>query len=226
MKTAFKWIILIAVIFLLWPHRAAISEIGNEIIKKASDYISNIDLETPTAKVISNVKQEASQISEKFELKPPHIDIQQLESRIHELINVERRNNGLSELSYSERVATVARGHSIDMAKRNYFSHDSPEGKDHVWRFLKSGVRCEIQIGNTIYQGGENIQQNWLASSFYAGGVPASYNSLEDLAKQAVEGWMNSPGHRHNILTPYWRQEGIGVGISNNGKVYLTQNFC
>jgi len=37
---------------------------------------------------------------------------------------------------------------------------------------------------------------------------------------------MNSPGHKKNILTPYWRSEGIGGFIAPDGKVLVTQNFC
>jgi len=37
---------------------------------------------------------------------------------------------------------------------------------------------------------------------------------------------MKSPGHRKNILTPYWKKEGIGVHIGPDDKVYVTQNFC
>ena len=156
----------------------------------------------------------------------PEINIEQLEKRIHELMNEERKSNGLNVFSWNDKIAQAARYHSDDMAARNFYSHDSPEGNDFLWRYHKVGFNCEIDRGNIIYQGAENIHQNWLASSFYSGGVPASYNSQEDLAQTAVSGWMNSPGHRQNILTPYFTQEGIGVGISENGKVYFTQNFC
>jgi uncharacterized protein YkwD len=53
-----------------------------------------------------------------------------------------------------------------------------------------------------------------------------SYMSIEETASQAVVGWMGSPGHRRNILEPSYDREGIGVGISADEKVYVTQNFC
>jgi uncharacterized protein YkwD len=46
------------------------------------------------------------------------------------------------------------------------------------------------------------------------------------IAESTVHGWMNSQGHRKNILTPRWKSEGIGVAISPDDKVYITQNFC
>lgn len=52
------------------------------------------------------------------------------------------------------------------------------------------------------------------------------WNSSDKIAGKALEGWMKSPGHRKNILTPHWKREGIGVEISADDKVYITQNFC
>lgn len=79
-----------------------------------------------------------------------------------------------------------------------------------------------------LHQGfSENIFQNNLYSSItYINGVPIyHWNSLEDIAKTTVEGWMKSPGHRENLLG-YHTSEGIGVAIANDDKVYITQNFC
>jgi uncharacterized protein YkwD len=54
-------------------------------------------------------------------------------------------------------------------------------------------------------------------------------NNETDIARGLVSQWMNSTGHRENILRPFWESEGIGVAIEDvNGKtrVYATQNFC
>ena len=50
--------------------------------------------------------------------------------------------------------------------------------------------------------------------------------TLEDLALQIVDGWMNSPGHMENILTETYDREGIGIGIGAEESVWITQNFC
>jgi uncharacterized protein YkwD len=52
------------------------------------------------------------------------------------------------------------------------------------------------------------------------------WNSEGKIAETTVQGWMNSRGHRKNILFSHWRSEGIGVAIAPDGKVYITQNFC
>jgi uncharacterized protein YkwD len=158
----------------------------------------------------------------------PAISIPDLEKRIHALINREREKHGLSRLVWDDALARVARGHSKDMAKRSYFSHDSPEGRDFSFRYLQQGTTCSIRIGNTIYTGAENIALISLYRSITTinGAAYPDWYTAEQLAEAAVQGWMNSPGHRKNILTPHWLNEGIGVNISSDDKVYITQNFC
>src|SRR4051812_5014003 len=58
----------------------------------------------------------------------PRISAGRLEKAIHGLINREREAKGLKPLAWDAKLAAVARGHSADMAKRNYFAHASPEG--------------------------------------------------------------------------------------------------
>lgn len=159
----------------------------------------------------------------------PTIDEEQLAVRIHQLINDERKSRGLRELSWSEAIARAAKIHSDDMATRNYFEHNDPEGHDFTYRYSQVGFKCQIQQGGYIYLGAENIFQNNLYDSVtYVNFVPVSYNwnTLEQLAVSTVDGWMNSPGHRDNILTPQWRSEGIAVAIAKDDKVHITQDFC
>jgi uncharacterized protein YkwD len=163
----------------------------------------------------------------------PKIRIPGLEARIHALINKERQKHGLSRLAWDDRLGRIAREHSRDMAKRNYFSHDSPEGHDFSYRYGKAGYTCtveEIADGKilSIYTGGENIFQNNLYNSITTVNGVAYYdwNKEEEIAETTVQGWMNSPGHRKNILTPQWRREGIGIFVAPDDKVYITQNFC
>jgi uncharacterized protein YkwD len=114
------------------------------------------------------------------------------------------------------------------MALRGYFSHVSPEGGDFSERYGKARYTCSVRIGSTIYEGGENIALNNLYASTRTvnGVVSYAWNSEEEIARTTVQGWMNSAGHRRNILTPYFRKEGIGVHIGSDDRVYITQNFC
>jgi len=79
--------------------------------------------------------------------------------------------------------------------------------------------------------GGENIALNHLYDKVMIIDRYKYYdwNSQDKIAETTVQGWMKSPGHRENILTPYFKSEGIGVFINTSdtdGRVYITQNFC
>lgn len=148
---------------------------------------------------------------------------------IHERINRVRKAHGLNFLQWDPHLAEIALSHSKDMAIRNYFDHVSPEGKDFSDRYREHGYSKTTRIGDREYLGGENL---------FLGNVVISYTydqetkkilsyelcTLEDMAERAVNGWMESPGHRENILTPFSR-EGIGVYVKDDGEVYITQNF-
>ncbi|MDP3284161.1 MAG: CAP domain-containing protein [Desulfobacterales bacterium] len=157
------------------------------------------------------------------------IRIAKLEKHIHNLINGERKKHGLSSLTFNVSLNAIARRHSDDMAGRNYFSHYSPEGHGFPYRYNKAGYACRIHgKGTSYFTGAENIYRNNLYNrvTIVKGVKYHDWNSLETIAGTTVEGWMSSSGHRKNILMPHWRSEGIGVAISSDGRVYITQNFC
>ena len=160
----------------------------------------------------------------------PEFDAQQIEYLVHELTNQERRNYGLAQLAFDSEITQIARGHSLDMASREYFAHETPEGFTPSDRAEQSGYSCQKIDGLLIYSGiAENIFQGYLFDSYYTvNGEITSYDwsTEEKIAKATVDGWMNSPGHRKNILTEIFDREGIGVEITQDYKVYVTQNFC
>lgn len=158
----------------------------------------------------------------------PVVAAARLARRIHDLVNRERRARGLKPLAWDGPLAAVARGHSADMAKRSYFSHDSPEGEDFQARYRAARYRCALRTGNIVHLGAENLARgNLYASLTTSNGVEYfDWNSEGKIARATVAGWMASPGHRANILTAYWRHEGIGIVVAPDRKVYVTQNFC
>jgi len=161
----------------------------------------------------------------------PVIDHSALEARIHELINAQREQNGLSELSYDSFLADIARGHSYDMVLRNFFDHVNHEGKNAKARGDSAGYPC-IRGYRNYYTAGlsENLFQGYRYSSYLTApnGTIMAYNwsSADQIADKAVNGWMNSEGHRRNILDYHFQQEGIGVAFSADDKIYVTENFC
>ena len=121
-----------------------------------------------------------------------------LEARMLELLNKERRAQGLRPLGPDPEAAEVARAHSRDMFARGYFSHITPQGKDPFARMRGSGLR--------FIAAGENL-------------------ALARTLPMAHQGLMDSPGHRANILRPQFGRVGIGIVDGGRYGLMVTQNF-
>jgi uncharacterized protein YkwD len=173
---------------------------------------------SPTAVTISAAKN------------PYTISTTALEERVHELINQQRTARGLASLPVDRVLAAIARTHSEDMAVRQYFAHVNPEGQNPTARGTADGYICRKTYGSYYTYGiAENLFLNNLYSSatFYSNRETVyTWNSPEEIAQTTVFGWMNSSGHRENILTPTFDREGIGVAIGLDDKVYITEDFC
>lgn len=148
--------------------------------------------------------------------------VEQIEARVHTLINNERAVAGLTPLLLDSVLSDIARKHSADMALGGYFDHVNREGLDPSGRATKEGYSCTKSYGSYYTYGvAENINQVPYGNVVGCGYVSSS----EDVASCAVDGWMTSAGHRQNILTSTYDREGIGVSIAGN-KVYITEDFC
>jgi uncharacterized protein YkwD len=127
------------------------------------------------------------------------INVSLVEQQIFNLTNIERVNNKLRPFNWSNAVAAVARAHSVDMRDRNFFAHVNPDGIDPFQR---------MRIGGIKYNGAaENIARGGRS------------------AEQLVQGWMNSPPHRANILNPKLGTLGVGVAETSTHTLYATQDF-
>ncbi|MEZ2715955.1 LysM peptidoglycan-binding domain-containing protein [Niallia circulans] len=127
----------------------------------------------------------------------PNIDsIKTVEREVIRLCNIERQKNGLPALTENWELSRVARDKSMDMAQKKYFSHTSPT--------YGSPFDMMKAYGISYKAAGENIAQG------------------QTSAQAVVQAWMNSSGHRANILSEKFTQ--IGVGYYQNGN-YWTQMF-
>ena len=126
----------------------------------------------------------------------PDASVAAFEKEVVRLVNVQRTQNGLKPLTENWELSRVARYKSQDMVDRRYFSHTSPT-YGTPFQMIKS-------FGLTFRTAGENIA--------YGQRTPQA----------VVNAWMNSSGHRANILSASYTQ--IGVGYVANGH-YWTQMF-
>ncbi|MDS0478498.1 CAP domain-containing protein [Natrinema sp. 1APR25-10V2] len=175
----------------------------------------------------SDTSEDNTTADETDETESNGLDIATVERHIHDAVNEERTARGLKKLQFDAELRDIAREHSRDMAERGYFSHTDPEGDNFADRYAEAGYECRVGgSGGTYYTGGENIAQTWYDRAVRTDGGTATYTTERGLADAIVTQWMNSPGHRENILASQWEHEGIGVYVTDDGKVYATQNFC
>lgn len=216
--------------YYLYTNPGKISDVSNFLNQTEHNITAQIIPNSSDKSMISSVPSSPSPYIAPTITGKPSIDTTQLELDIHSLINTQRQNNGLQPLQFDTRLQTIARAHSKDMANNGFFSHVNLVGQDPTARAAAVGYTCHKDFGSYYTNGiAENIFQNNLYNQvWYTDGIPTSYdwNDMNSLASSTVEGWMNSPGHRENILTPTYDREGLGVAISSDDKVYITEDFC
>ena len=121
------------------------------------------------------------------------------EKEVLDLTNSFRERNGLSALSWSDQAAKSAKKHSQDMASNGYFSHTSLDGRTPYDRMTAEGI--------SYRSAGENI-------------IGGYGNAL-----YSVNGWVNSSGHRSNLLSTSFTKLGAGFALGGSYGNYCTQNF-
>ncbi len=159
----------------------------------------------------------SAQVKDSYETK--------LENKIYNLINKIRKENNLPPLKLNKKLIQIAKAHSQDMAKRNYTSHITPEGKDPNVRAVEKGFNIIKKEKNLIRKG---IAENIFETQFYKeiNGMKKPYlEKINMIAQKAVSSWMKSEGHKKNILNPDYKETGIGVAISKDKKIKITQIF-
>jgi uncharacterized protein YkwD len=124
-------------------------------------------------------------------------------------LNAERRRYGLPPLRLNRKLSTAARRHARDMVRRDYFDHDSLGGGSFVDRIRRAGYLKDANSWSV----GENL----------------AWGSHEKAAPRAITAmWMDSAGHRANILSASFREVGIGFahgapGASGPAATYATE---
>ncbi|CCL08042.1 TPA: sporulation protein [Clostridioides difficile] len=121
------------------------------------------------------------------------------QKEVVDLVNVERAKAGLNPLTLDSSISNVATKKSQDMIDNNYFSHNSPTYGSPFDMLKKFGISYKTA--------GENIAMG------------------QKTPKEVVNAWMNSEGHRKNIMNPNFSKIGVGVAQKSGGSIYWTQIF-
>ncbi|MFJ3877787.1 CAP domain-containing protein [Streptomyces sp. NPDC090077] len=119
------------------------------------------------------------------------------QAKVLELVNQARAAAGCPALTINEKLTKAAQDHSADMAAHRNMSHTGSDGSDAGQRITRAGYQWRTYGENVAY----------------------GYSTPE----QVMEGWMNSPGHKRNILDCSYKE--IGIGLAQPGQ-YWTQDFA
>jgi len=127
-------------------------------------------------------------------------DEQELARQILTLVNIERAKVGVDPLTWNDSLGRAAQDYSCIMAFDDFFAHFDPNTGD-------GPAERVTDAGYEFFGVGENLAAG------------------QTSAAEAVEDWMNSPGHRENLLSAEWRETGIGVHRGGSMRFYWVQEF-
>jgi len=170
-------------------------------------------------------------------------DITLLEAAVFHQSNRERIAAKLPPFKPSTALHAAARGHSDEMAKLQYFDHTSPTSANRTMADrlrtvglanVAAGENIAVQPAREMGSGEYLIRKNPDGTETWtdrATGKIMSYYTYEQLAKEILTNWMNSPHHRENLMNKEYLYLGIGAargpyGTNKQDSFYFTQNFA
>lgn len=167
-------------------------------------YLKQFVPEKPINPADTQLIAPAGEAEKAFRLTAVQPPVSQLEQSMFSYLNQDRSQNNLPPLTFSSQLSGVARQHSEDMCKRNFFQHVNPDGLDPSGRARTHGIMVPVA---------ENIA------------LVSDRGNPKAMIQQAEINLMNSPGHRANILNTGYRSVGIGVAYDTAGAIRVTQLF-
>lgn len=188
--------------------------------------IQQVDEETPPAAVTPSVAPGTQitqpPLSETASLQPvptSHItsppDLAALQDLALDLINRDRQAAGLAPVAWDATAVALAQRHAEDMLDGPFFSHWNRQGYGPDHR-----AALETNLTDAVF---ENIHAYWLR---FDDGRSAPITDWAERVRAAQAGWMQSPGHRDNILDPAHTQVGVGIAYRPDiGEMRMVQEF-
>lgn len=201
------------------PTTASLSKIGvtlngdtNASLAELTKYLSGKNLNDILAQLKTMkaqkaniaVKQPTTTAPAPVTTKPPTTapaatSLGAYENQVVTLVNQERAKAGLAPLKINTKLAGVAERKAEDLRDKNYFAHNSPT--------YGSPFDMMKQFGITYTSAGENIAKG------------------QKTPAEVMNGWMNSPGHKANIMNANYTEIGVGYVTDSNGTTYWVQHF-
>jgi uncharacterized protein YkwD len=172
--------------------------VGAQTAERPVARLVSSNLDTASSRRRTEVKNSTAATSSLSSLS----EANSIERRAFEQTNAARKQNGLEPFVWDAELWRLARTHSENMARLNFFSHSTPEGMQLKDRVRAAGIRYQVIAENIAYNMG-----------------------YDDPGAFAVERWMISPKHRANILYAGFTTMAVGTFVAADGSVFLTQMF-
>jgi uncharacterized protein YkwD len=128
-------------------------------------------------------------------------DLRSIEQHVYQNVNQERSSFRLPELNWNEQLADEARRHANRIANGRFFAHQDPMRGDIDRRLNISGIKWS-RCAENLYEGNRG-----------------------DLPKEAVKAWLQSSGHRKNMLDSVFSETGIGAAVRPDMTIVIVQEF-
>lgn len=145
-------------------------------------------------------------------------------------LNEERADRGLQTLSLREELTEMGEAHAANMAEHDYIGHEWPDGTTIQDRYSERGLlpecRLDIEGTNQYYAGAENAAGAWFDRRFESSGGSYYVTDEEELGQVLFSIWMNSQLHREAMLVHSASEMGLGINITEDGKVYAALELC
>jgi uncharacterized protein YkwD len=234
-RNGIRYIIILILLLILWQAYQYRDTIFNPVIDfyDRTDFSAILPIGISdsipeksvfSSKSVNSIKETVEEkVSDIVSSEPISQKTMDVEKSILKYTNMERKAKGLRELQWDARLAEVARDHSLDMVQNDFFSHDNLKGEDPTARAIRHNYNVHKELAGGWYSDGiaENIGK-MPTGSIQGGGYVSS--DADSIGKAHVGSWMESQGHRANILdSDYIR---LGVGVAYDGVYYVaTQNF-
>lgn len=153
----------------------------------------------------------------------PHYDLPDLERRVLAELNRVRRAHGRAPLGPDTALAAIARAHSADMRDRGFVAHRNPDGHDGGDRARRAGYGFRA-FGENLFRGRlydtvNHIRRGDHTTTRYLWHTP------DELAELVVSMWMESPGHRANMLSSAFDFGGVGIAVGSESETFITLNL-
>ena len=153
----------------------------------------------------------------------PDFDLPDLERRVLHELNAVRARNGAAPLTPDSALAAIARAHSDAMQQRGFFAHRDPDGRRGGDRARAAGYRFHT-FGENLYHGHlyDTITRSRIGDRLQ---TFVLWHTPETLAVLTVQSWLESPGHRENMLSSAFDWGGVGIAVGGNEEVFITLNL-